>query len=197
MLPTRYQRVTNGVAFVKTAQKKNRRTAWFCGSYLHISLSLGELRCATGTFETVFLSFLHSRVSGQEACLLESRTERLIVLEESSGKTVTDGTGLAGNATALDADDDVELLGEAEQLEGLTDDDLQGLKTEVIVDVSFVDGDLTGTRINANAGNGAFSAASAVIEITFVHVLPSLKIHVLPASEPHVCAQDQHRHADE
>jgi len=140
-------------------------------------LSLRELRCTTGAFETVFLSLFHSRVTGQEAGLLEFRTKVRIIDEKGAGNAVADGAGLAGETAALDASDNVDLLGSAGELEGLTDDDLQGLKTEVVVNVSVVDGDLAGAGIKADTGNGRFSTAGAVIIVAFVHsYVPSLKL---------------------
>ena len=64
--------------------------------------ALGELRCATGGFETVLLSFLHSGVTGQEAGLLEDGAQLGIVLEQSAGQTMTESAGLSGNRRAAE-----------------------------------------------------------------------------------------------
>ena len=75
---------------------------------------------------------------------------------------MTDRTGLAGDAADGDAALDVELLVVAGQREGLTDDQLQRFKTEVVIDVTAVDRDLAAALIQANAGNGGLPAAGAV-----------------------------------
>ena len=60
---------------------------------------------------------------------------------------------------------------EAQQDQRRTDDQLQGLQTKVVVDVTIVDGDLAGAGVNANAGNGILTTTSAVeIRFGFVHV---------------------------
>ena len=133
-------------------------------------LSLGELGCATGAFATVLLSFLHTRITGEQACFLEGGAESLVILEQSSGNTVTDRTCLAGNAAAVYAANDVEFLSCAGDLERLTNDELKSFKTEIIVDISVVDGNLTCTCINADAGYRALSASCTVeIRIGIVH----------------------------
>lgn len=116
-------------------------------------LSLGELRCTASALETVFLSFGHSRVSGQEACLLECGAKLCIILKECSGDTVADSTCLAGHAAAVDAADDVELFAGACKSERLADDELEGLKAEIIVNLSVVDDDLAGAGIKTDSGD--------------------------------------------
>ena len=134
------------------------------------SLSLGELGCTTSAFETVLFALFHSGVSGEETGLLESGTEILVVLKQRAGKAVADGACLTGHAAALHAADDVELLGSLGESERLTDEELQRFKTEVIVDLSVVDDDLTGAGIHAHTRDGFLSSAGAVkIRITFVH----------------------------
>ena len=52
-----------------------------------------------------------------------------------------------------------------------TDNELQGLQTKVIVDITIVDGDLASAGVNTNAGNGILTTTSAVeIRFGFVHV---------------------------
>ena len=55
------------------------------------NLALGELRCATGGFETVLLSFLHSGVAGHEAGGLQSGTVLGVHDHQGTGNAVTDG----------------------------------------------------------------------------------------------------------
>ena len=76
---------------------------------------------------------------------------------------MADSTGLTGYAAAGDGDDNVNL---AQQIGGdqrLTDDQLQGVQTEILVDVTAVDDDGTGAVfVNANTGNGGLTTAGAV-----------------------------------
>ena len=76
---------------------------------------------------------------------------------------MADSTGLTGYAAAGDGDNDVNL---AQQIGGdqrLTDDQLQGVQTEILVDVTAVDDDGTGAvLVNANTGNGGLTTAGAV-----------------------------------
>ena len=65
---------------------------------------------------------------------------------------MTDRASLACNAAAVYAADYVELLLSVCKSERLTNDELESLKAEVIVDVSVVDCDLTCTLIKSYAG---------------------------------------------
>ena len=132
-----------------------------CRKYGDPLFRLGELRSATSGLETVLLSLLHTRVAGQEAGGLQSGTVLSVGGQQSAGNTVTDSTGLTGDTATCDVGNDVELTGGAGNAEGLVDDELQGLETEVIIDGTAVDGDLTGAGIDANASDGLLSAAGA------------------------------------
>ena len=71
--------------------------------------ALAELRSATSCFETVFLSFLHTRVTGEQTCSLEERTIGLINLKKCTGEAVADSACLTGDTAALNGADDIEL----------------------------------------------------------------------------------------
>ena len=71
--------------------EKARKMAYFRAflALLSCRLSLAELRSATSGLEAVLLSFLHSRVTGEETGLLQRSAEVLgIVLEQSREKSV-------------------------------------------------------------------------------------------------------------
>ena len=125
-------------------------------------LSLGELACATSCLETVFLSFLHTRVSREEAGLLEEGAVRIVGEKERTGYAVTDRACLTGDTAALYVGNDVILAYSVGNAERLVDNELEGFKAEIIVDVTTVDGDLAGTGIQTNAGDGALSSAGTV-----------------------------------
>ena len=76
---------------------------------------------------------------------------------------MADGAGLTGNAAAGDGDNDVNLAQQIGGDQGLTDDQLQGVQTEILVDITAVDNDGTGAvLVNANTGNGGLTTAGAV-----------------------------------
>ena len=109
-------------------------------------LSLAELRSATSCLETVFLTLFHSRVTRQETSALQSRSVLSICLQQCSGNAVTNSTSLTGSTAALHIYQYVKLINVLSGNQGLTYDQLQGLQTEVFVDISFINGDLTSTR---------------------------------------------------
>ena len=133
--------------------------------------ALAELGRATSSLQAVLLTFLHTRIAGQEASLLQNRTVLLVLLQQSAAQAVTDSASLTGNTAAGNADDDIVLALQAQQDQRRTDDQLQGLQTKVVVDITIVDGDLASAGVNANAGNGILTTTSAVeIRFGFVHV---------------------------
>ena len=123
--------------------------------------SLGELRCATGGFEAVLLTLFHSRITCQEACFFQNRTNFVAGLKQCTGQTVTDGTCLTGHAAACNGADDIEFTESIGQCKGLTNDEFQSIKSEIVVNVSAVDGDFTGAGINSDSGDRMFSSARA------------------------------------
>ena len=138
--------------------------------------ALAELGCTTCSLQTVLLTFLHTRIAGQEASLLQDSAVLIALLQQGTAQAVADSASLTGNTAAGNTDDDVILALQAQQDQRRTDDQLQGLQTKVVVDVTIVDGDLAGAGVNANAGNGILTTTSAV-EIRFgfvpVRVPPS------------------------
>jgi len=103
-----------------------------------IKLALAELGCASCGFEAVFLTLFHSRVTSEEARCLQGCAEALVDKQESSRYSVTDCAGLTGNAAACDGSFDIHLAEGIGCVERLTNEKLQGLKTEVIVNVASV-----------------------------------------------------------
>ena len=69
---------------------------------------------------------------------------------------------LTGDTATVYVSNDVELAGSAGYAEGLVNDELKGLETEVLVDILAVDSDLTVTGIYSYTSNGLLSSTSAV-----------------------------------
>ena len=84
---------------------------------------------------------------------------------------MTDGAGLAGNAAALDGADNVDLTDQIGRSQRLTDDHLQGIEAEIIVDIATVDGDGAGAAlIDADTGDGGLTTAGAVLILSLALV---------------------------
>ena len=75
---------------------------------------------------------------------------------------MSDGACLTGNATACYCAYNVEILADAAEVEGLTNDELKGLKTEVIVNISAVYGYFACALIKADSGDRMLSAACSI-----------------------------------
>ena len=71
-------------------------------------------------------------------------------------QSVANGAGLAGNAAAAYTADNVKLHPVPVSFRRLTDDQLQCLQAEIIVDGTVVDGDLTASLVNPYAGDRTF-----------------------------------------
>ena len=85
---------------------------------------------------------------------------------------MTDGACLTGHAAAGDSDNQVNLAQHVGSDQRLTNQQLQGLQTEVIVDVTAVDGDGTGAAfINTDSGDGGLPTAGAllILSLALVH----------------------------
>ena len=133
-------------------------------SCFELKSALAELRSTTCCLEAVLLTLLHTRIAGQVAGRLERGTVLLgVSLEQCARDAVADRTSLAGEAAAGYGALYVELAGGVRRFERLTANHLQGLETEVVVNRTVVDLDLTGAaREQTNAGNGGLSSAGAV-----------------------------------
>src|SRR5690606_27854258 len=115
-------RVTGGGVAAKRKGPVSRPLA---KSEMFQRLTLGELEGTTGLGLTVLLTFNNTAVAGQEATLLQSRTQSRFEVGESLGDTVTNGTGLTGQTTTSDGHVDVVLVEALSSNDRLLDDQLQ------------------------------------------------------------------------
>ncbi len=107
-----------------------------------IILSFAELWRSSGGFESVFLPLFHSRIPGQVAGFFENGPIVFIYLQQGSGDAVTDGTGLTGVSAAFDIDEDIVLSISACRYQRLPYDYFQSFKSEIIINISFINGNL-------------------------------------------------------
>ena len=76
---------------------------------------------------------------------------------------MTDSASLTGNTATGDGDNQVDLANQVSSDQGLIDNQLQGLQTEVIVDVAAIDDDGAGAvLVDANTGNTGLTAAGTL-----------------------------------
>ena len=84
--------------------------------------ALAELGSAAGSLQAVLLTFLHTRIAGQEASLLQDSAVLIALLQQGTAQAVADSASLTGNTAAGNADDDVILALQAQQDQRRTDD---------------------------------------------------------------------------
>ena len=64
--------------------------------------ALAELGRATSSLQAVLLTFLHTRIAGEEASFLQGSTQFRISLAQGTGNAVTNRAGLTGHTAAAD-----------------------------------------------------------------------------------------------
>ena len=69
---------------------------------------------------------------------------------------MTDRTSLTGNAAAANGADNVKFTSSVGNFKWLTNDQFEGIQTEVLVNVSVVDGNFTGTWVQSYSETECF-----------------------------------------
>lgn len=116
-------------------------------------LSLAELRRTTGGFEAVLLTLFHSRVTSQVTCTLKNRSVISVSLKKCSCDTVADRSCLSCVTAAFHIYKYVKFICCACCHERLAYNNFQSLKSEILVDVSFIDRDLARSRYKVYSCN--------------------------------------------
>ena len=106
-----------------------------------MKLTFGELRSTTCGFEAVLFTFFHSRVTSQETSGFQSCTIGRIYFQKSSCNTMTDCACLSADTAAGNICFDVDFVNRVGLNQRLTNDELQSIQSEVIVDITAVDHD--------------------------------------------------------
>lgn len=91
--------------------------------------------------QAVLFTLLSARVTREIACSLERGLICLVRNNESASDTVTDSSRLTRKAAAAYIDYHIERRCGAGKLQGLLDDELESVETEVLVQAPLVDGD--------------------------------------------------------
>ena len=146
----------------KTEPAEHAADSVFESKYQAKCLALGELRSATCLLQAVLLALDHASIAGQETGLLEVGTV-IASVQKSASNAQTKGAGLAGDAAAIKKGDDIEGtegIGNLEGSESVLD---QLLAAKVLLGIALVNGDLTGTGNETDAGNGVLTTAGALI----------------------------------
>ena len=143
----------------REAKTKKRRPKAAFAKAEKCGLMFRELEtCASGAL-TVFFTLFGARVARQETCVFEGRTQIGIVVDEGAGDGMKHRAGLTRFPAAADIDFDVEVFGEIDEFQRLTQNHAKRCAIEIIFNTLFVDGNgaLAGTEINARYG--AFATA--------------------------------------
>src|SRR5688572_8791926 len=139
------------------------RAAGRCALGKRKRLALRILRRAAGLVQADLLALDLARVARHEAGLAQRGLQRLVVLDQRAGEPEADRAGLAGDATALDRDVDVELLLELRELERLAHDHARRLAAEERVERLAVDDDRALARLEEDARGRRLAATGTVI----------------------------------
>ena len=120
-------------------------------------LTFRELETSASSALAIFFTFFGARITRQEAGMFERRTEVRVVVDECASDAVEHGASLTRFATAANVDDDVEVFGEVDEFEGLTENHAERCTVEILFDALLVDGNVALAGAEVNARYGAFT----------------------------------------
>src|SRR6476620_2435302 len=134
-------------------------------------LALRELERLARLRPAVLLALHGAGVAGQEAALLQYAAQSRLEVRQSLRDAVTHGTRLARQTAAGDRADDVVLAGARGCNQRLLDQHAQHRSGEIGLDLTGVDDDLAGTRLDPDAGNRILALAGGIGAAVFVDLL--------------------------
>ena len=144
--------------------------------------ALAELRRTTGSLRdrTSCAPSYEDLGSGSQPSSAHRAELRIYLAAEHGTDAVTDRTSLAGEAAAMNVNLNIELIGSLGQQPGADVlRRLQSLQTKVLIDVTLVDGDLTGHR------RTRWTRATALLPSAGCTIISLLAILVLPPFTPY------------
>ena len=124
-------------------------------------LTLGELEAFAGAWLTGLLTFLHTRVTLDVASLLEGDAEFRIHLLQRAGDTMSNGSGLAGDATTIHVDRNVILVAQGDRDERGVGEFGKVLVREIVLKITTIGHEFTRAWSDADAGGGGLTTAGA------------------------------------
>src|SRR3954469_11141135 len=125
-------------------------------------LALRELEATTGLRTAVLLTLNDAGVAGKKAGCLQRRPQARLEVGQCLGDAVTNRTGLTGQTAAGDRGHHIVLVDAGGDLERLVQQHAQNRTGEVDGDVTAVDGDLAGTRLDPDAGDRVLALAGGI-----------------------------------
>lgn len=117
-------------------------------------LALGELEASASAALTIFLAFNHARIAGEIPVGAKRSIVGLIDLAKRAGDTVAASAGLTIGATALNVDQNVELVLAGSHHEGLTNHHRMFALNEILGKVFSVNNDFAGAFAQKHASYG-------------------------------------------
>ena len=123
-------------------------------------LSLRELRCTTSFLQAVLLSFLRTRVAGQETCCLQCRTAVFFRFKQRARYAKTNRACLTGVTAADYVYNDIVFGFNFQKRDGLLYDILESTLREIIFECAIIDNNRAVTAGNKTyTSNCLFSSA--------------------------------------
>ncbi len=111
-------------------------------------LTLGELRTLTRFVQTNLFTLNFASITRQKTRLTHYRTQRLIVINQSTSQTMTNRASLTVSATANNSHNHIKLLGRVSGFQRLPHDHTRSLTTEVLIQGTLVYSNIAGTRLD-------------------------------------------------
>ena len=111
-----------------------------------IHLPFRELEALSRSRLTVFLTFLHSRIAGQETGFLQDGPELHAEVDQRSRDAVLDGARLAVHSATFNVDNEIEFVRAVRRLKRLFEDHPVGFIKKILLKALVVDGDVSSAR---------------------------------------------------
>src|SRR5580704_8155650 len=123
-------------------------------------LALGELEALAGALLPVLLALFHARIARKKTVGAQGGAQLRIVLGDGAREAHANGSGLTANAAAVHGAHDVDLIGEAGELQRLGGVMFPSMIRKILFRSAAIDGELAAAGAEKNAGDRFFAAAS-------------------------------------
>ena len=99
----------------------------------------------------------------EETGLLETLAQVGVSLDQRAADTMTDRAGLAAQTTAADVHQNVHVAAGLGQFQGLANRHFEGFQTEILVQITLVDHDLTVAGDQTDTGDGRLTTSYGIV----------------------------------